>query len=173
VPAQDERQDDVRQIVGLCSASRQPGVGRNVNGVFTHRRLYKSDLWIAAEIAGIPALWARSGLVDDLTGLIRFGARDYDPTTGRWTAPDPVGFGGATTNLYSYVGSDPTNATDPTGLCDEATRTPAQKVGDYAAGFGDLVTFGAARVIRNRLLDAQIASTTALVRTLLVMLPVQ
>jgi len=29
------------------------------------------------------------GLHDRDTGLIRFGARDYDPDTGRWTAKDP------------------------------------------------------------------------------------
>ncbi|MEE2779706.1 MAG: fibronectin type III domain-containing protein, partial [Myxococcota bacterium] len=29
------------------------------------------------------------GLADNLTGLVRMGARDYDPVTGRWMAPDP------------------------------------------------------------------------------------
>ena len=29
------------------------------------------------------------GLYDHLTGLTRFGARDYDPVVGRWTARDP------------------------------------------------------------------------------------
>jgi len=29
------------------------------------------------------------GLYDLHTGLVRFGARDYDPETGRWTAKDP------------------------------------------------------------------------------------
>jgi uncharacterized protein RhaS with RHS repeats len=31
------------------------------------------------------------GLYDRDTGLVRFGARDYDPETGRWTAKDPIG----------------------------------------------------------------------------------
>jgi RHS repeat-associated protein len=34
------------------------------------------------------------GLYDPQTGLVRFGARDYDPEVGRWTAKDPIGFGG-------------------------------------------------------------------------------
>jgi RHS repeat-associated protein len=34
------------------------------------------------------------GLWDRDTGLIRFGARDYDPTTGRWTSKDASRFGG-------------------------------------------------------------------------------
>lgn len=57
------------------------------------------------------------GLYDPDTGLVRFGARDYDPETGRWTARDPLGFGGGDTNLYAYVGSDPVNYIDPTGRC--------------------------------------------------------
>ena len=35
------------------------------------------------------------GLYDRDTGLVRFGARDYDPETGRWTAKDQTGFQGA------------------------------------------------------------------------------
>lgn len=55
------------------------------------------------------------GLYDADTGLVRFGARDYDPALGRWTTKDPVGVEGGDTNLYAYVGNDPVNATDPTG----------------------------------------------------------
>ena len=57
------------------------------------------------------------GLRDLDTSLTRFGARDYDPTVGRWTSKDPTLFGGEQTNLYEYVGGDPINFTDPTGLC--------------------------------------------------------
>ncbi len=57
------------------------------------------------------------GLYDPDTGLVRFGARDYDPTTGRWTAKDPIGFAGGDTNLYGYVANDPVNWIDPSGLC--------------------------------------------------------
>ena len=32
------------------------------------------------------------GLYDPDTGLVRFGARDYDPQTGRWTSKDPILF---------------------------------------------------------------------------------
>ena len=40
------------------------------------------------------------GLHDRDTGLVRFGFRDYDPDTGRWTAKDPIGFAGGDTDLY-------------------------------------------------------------------------
>jgi RHS repeat-associated protein len=56
------------------------------------------------------------GLLDDHTGLVRFGARDYDATTGRWTAKDPIGFGGGFANLYEYVDNDPVNHLDSSGL---------------------------------------------------------
>jgi RHS repeat-associated protein len=55
------------------------------------------------------------GLYDTDTGLVRFGVRDYDAQTGRWTAKDPTRFAGGDTNLYGYVHNDPLNSTDPTG----------------------------------------------------------
>ncbi len=52
------------------------------------------------------------GLRDPDTGLVRFGYRDYDPDTGRWTAKDPIFFAGGDTNLYGYVLNDPVNFVD-------------------------------------------------------------
>ena len=57
------------------------------------------------------------GLYDQDTDLVRFGARDYDPETGRWTSQDPILFESGLTNLYSYVGSNPVNLFDSSGLC--------------------------------------------------------
>ena len=63
------------------------------------------------------------GIYDPDTGLVRFGARDYDPEVGRWTTKDPILFEGGDTNIYVYVGNDPVNAIDPEGLeplaCDQ------------------------------------------------------
>jgi len=56
------------------------------------------------------------GLHDRDTGLVRFGARDYDPATGKWTAKDPIDFGGRDLNLFNYTFSDPINWVDPFGL---------------------------------------------------------
>ena len=56
------------------------------------------------------------GVYDPDTRLTRFGARDYDAETGRWTAKDPIRFAGGDTNLYGYVLNDPVNWVDPAGL---------------------------------------------------------
>jgi RHS repeat-associated protein len=55
------------------------------------------------------------GLYDPHTKLTRFGARDYDAETGRWTAKDPIRFDGDGPNLYGYVVSNPVNLIDPEG----------------------------------------------------------
>ena len=64
---------------------------------------------------GLQPFGFAGGLYEAGTGLVRFGARDYDAETGRWTAKDPIRFDGGI-NLYVYSGSDPTNRVDPTGL---------------------------------------------------------
>ena len=55
------------------------------------------------------------GIEDPLTGLVRFGLRDYDPAAGRWTARDPILQAGGL-NIYAYVNSDPVGHRDPSGL---------------------------------------------------------
>jgi RHS repeat-associated protein len=58
------------------------------------------------------------GLYDAETALVRFGARDYELVTGRWTQKDPIRFMGGSANLFVYVRNAPVNQTDPTGLRD-------------------------------------------------------
>jgi RHS repeat-associated protein len=54
------------------------------------------------------------GLYDADTGLVRFGARDYDASVGRWTNKDPGKFAGGA-NFYAYAHGDPINYVDPSG----------------------------------------------------------
>lgn len=54
-------------------------------------------------------------LYDVETMLCRFGARDYDPSIGRWFSKDPILFAGGDANLYGYVFNDPINYIDPNG----------------------------------------------------------
>lgn len=57
------------------------------------------------------------GLYDPETGLVRFGVRDYDAETGRWTVKDLIGFYRGT-NMFAYVRDDPINRNDPSGFVD-------------------------------------------------------
>lgn len=56
------------------------------------------------------------GLYDADTHLAHFGAREYDPTLGRFITRDPIGFAGGQSNVYDYAANDPVNFSDPTGL---------------------------------------------------------
>jgi RHS repeat-associated protein len=52
---------------------------------------------------------------DSETGLWNNGFRDYDASVGRYVESDPIGLGGGI-NTYAYVGADPVNNTDSSGL---------------------------------------------------------
>jgi len=71
---------------------------------------YDSDPSFALEVG------FAGGVADDVTGLVRFGFRDYEPGVGMWTARDPVLFGGGQLNLFAYAHSNPVNHVDPSGL---------------------------------------------------------
>ena len=52
---------------------------------------------------------------DPDTGVYYYRARYYDPSIGRFISEDPMGFE-AGVNFYAYVGNNPLNESDPTGM---------------------------------------------------------
>jgi RHS repeat-associated protein len=85
------------------------------------------------------------GIYDPDTKLTRFGARDYDAQTGRWTAKDPILFAGGDANLYGYVINDPVNLTDPKGLSPSFGDCLVKCLADHWLGAligGTMVTAG-------------------------------
>jgi RHS repeat-associated protein len=59
------------------------------------------------------------GTQDDNTGLTNLGAREYDPSIGRFLSPDPILDPGApqSWNAYDYADDTPVTTSDPTGAC--------------------------------------------------------
>ncbi|MFD7833541.1 RHS repeat-associated core domain-containing protein, partial [Kitasatospora sp. NPDC059803] len=65
------------------------------------------------------------GLKDDATGFTNLGARQYQPSTGRFLNADPLLLPDDPQqwNAYAYSNNDPVNKTDPTGMALEECAT--------------------------------------------------
>lgn len=79
--------------------------------------------------SGFQPFGIAGGLSDQHTGLVRFGARDYDPELGRWASRDPIDFAGGQANLYLYVQGDPVSFFDPWGLSGTSLVTAEVSLG--------------------------------------------
>jgi len=63
---------------------------------------------------------------DSATGLVHDGLRWYQPAIQQWLSEDPIGLWSGDTNFKRYVGNDPVNEVDPTGLAPPGTITQSQ-----------------------------------------------
>jgi len=71
--------------------------------------------WVSGTVTHFHPFGFGGGLYDATTGLVRFGARDYDSRTSHWTAREPRGFNGKQRNFYLYANGDPINQADRDG----------------------------------------------------------
>ena len=80
------------------------------------------------------------GSPETVAGLYKFGERYYIPTQGRWTQLDAIDSPAdlRDANRYIYVGADPVNLSDPTGLFPNPW-----KIAKCAAAIGGTVFIGA------------------------------
>jgi RHS repeat-associated protein len=96
------------------------------------------------------------GLYDYRTKLVRFGARDYNPEIGRWTAEDPIRFLSGDVNFYAYVGNDPVNYVDLDGLSRNNTKcnTTGLQWNNGQLGSNDLDWRGRGNILLDALNEA-------------------
>ncbi|MGK5731848.1 polymorphic toxin-type HINT domain-containing protein [Streptomyces sp. URMC 124] len=99
--------------------SAYTSVGLDMEGLPVQRRLLAP---FGEERGAKPSNWPDKrgfvgGRTDDGTGLTQLGAREYDPTTGRFISVDPViDFGNPQQmNPYAYANNAPATESDPDG----------------------------------------------------------
>ncbi|WP_224351705.1 RHS repeat-associated core domain-containing protein [Streptomyces olivaceus] len=90
----------------------------------TQRRRMDSFGVARDQTAADPSSWVNEkgfvgGTNDATTGLVHLGAREYDPSTGRFISVDPVmnPANPQQINGYAYGNNNPATHADPTGLC--------------------------------------------------------
>jgi RHS repeat-associated protein len=99
-----DRDESVREVVA-------------VDGTTVGSRLSYDPWGKVTEIGSVPSDHTYTGhYFDRATALSLAWYRGYDPALGRWLGKDPIGLRGGS-NLYGYVGNDPTNFLDPAGKC--------------------------------------------------------
>jgi len=110
---------------------------------------FRADYSAFGEVTGTGLGWMpfgfAGGIYDAATGLVSFGARDYDATIGRWTAKDPIRFEGEQANIYVYASGDPINYRDPNGkevLSTAATVAAGAAIADGPFPVGDAIALG-------------------------------
>ncbi len=87
----------------------------------------------------------RYGVMTDLPDLLYMRARYYMPSLGRFINKDPIGLAGGM-NMYGYVGGNPVNSIDPSGLKEWGVwwiNIFIPGYGNYGGPFRTDLTFGA------------------------------
>jgi RHS repeat-associated protein len=109
--------DQVGTVVGVVSSTGAVALTRKSRS-FGEVEVQTGAMDLGVGFAG--------GLVDNGTGAVRFGARDYKPGVGRWSSKDSTRFESESTSLYVYSTNDSINRNDLSGNssepCDELSK---------------------------------------------------
>jgi RHS repeat-associated protein len=120
--------DERGSIVALTDAS----------GAATAIQAYDEN-GVAASQTGRFGFTGQMALPELGAGTYYYKARIYDARRGGFLQPDPIGYKGGM-NLYGYVGGDPVNFSDPSGLAEKKNKRSSQSDGLDSPG-GDVVYY--------------------------------
>jgi RHS repeat-associated protein len=99
----------------------------NSSGTYVNQYSYQPFGQTTTERAGLTnpfTFVGQYGVTGDGNGLFEMTNRDYDPTTGQFVSDDPLGLRGGDINFRRYVGNDPIDLIDPSGLEGEIPGGP-------------------------------------------------
>ena len=113
----DSKQQDARQIYHTDHLGSMRAITNEAGAILA--RVDYEPFGQQLSVAGTPGAHTYTGKEYDDEwefDLYYYGARYMDPALGRFISPDPIN---DFLNPYSYVGNNPMNRIDPTGMLDE------------------------------------------------------
>ena len=100
----------------------------------------------------------------EVGGLYYYRARHYSPAWGRFLQSDPIGYAGGL-HLYAYVGNDPLNAVDPSGLAPGIPQSNPLPAG-YGSFASPAFDFDSTGPVTLAIMETNAATPPAMVTTL-------
>jgi len=136
-------EDRIGNVIAMSGRNAGNTAPILAEGPFTYDAYGRSPQPLGTSATSTPFRYTGRRL-DAETGNYYYRARFYTPTLGQFIETDPVGYADSL-NLYAYVGGDPVNATDPSGMfVDEKwiIAATAASAADGPLPFGDVLGIG-------------------------------